>query len=419
MSYIMNDQPSSYFGSILSTYLDFPDNKPITVIDFKSFDGSFLSKLTRNADERFLYGMEEDRYSVNKSASTFERISNAHYMSQSKITNDAFSMAVVNPIIHGSFFETHFSDYDPFKIPDFATEERERIYGIEQQKDELDLNDEDETEEQKQKRIESIDKKVAKAIEERNIAYRRALREQEKRTESYRSDKFLLASAIRYLMPRGILVMITPKEFIDGQIAFKLANNFEDIKIIRMEEDEYKYQRKCIIIARKRVKPERQDVLPYELMQYKYKPYREIESVSPQATPLYYVPSQSKEAIVNFRVGPVTMEECLKAMRTSPLIDNFSADQIQSTSKKTPKPPTQLHKGHVSLTLASGLLNGYIGTGADQHLVKGTVIKQKSTSTEQVDNEETGDSRSETVEREYFNVGIKYVDRNGKFVKLL
>jgi SAM-dependent methyltransferase len=413
----INSPLTKFSSKMLHSYLGFPEGKPITALDVKCGNGEVLVELTRGAHEAFRYGIEPNEYFARQASERFVRVCRTEYKSQSKITNEAFSMVVVNPIINHRFVDEIFSDYDPFKIPNFEKEERERILAQEAMKDQLDLGAEGMTEEERAKQQEEVEKKIQKAIQDREIAYRRALREQEKRMEMFRDDKFLLSMATKYLAPKGILIFITPKEFIDGQICFKLANNYEDITIVRLDDDEYEQQRKCIIIAKKRQRVERDEKLAYELIQNKYRPYKEIPVLSFQQTPLYQVPSKKKEDVINFRIGPITMEEALQTMRRSTLIDNYIKTFGTVLDNVMPEPPTQLHKGHVSLLLASGLLNGYIGTGPDQHLVKGSVVKM---ATEVTEEEETINGiESKTVEREFFHIGIKYLDRYGNFHRLL
>jgi hypothetical protein len=417
-AHYMNEPLSKFTSKVLSTYLKFPDGKPITAIDVKCNNGDPLLEITKPAHERYLYGIESNHFLAGVAQSKgFIRVARSDYKSQSKITNDSFSLAIVNPIINNRFIDEIFNDYDPFKIPDFEKEERQRILAMEATKDQLDLSKDELTEEERIKQQEEIEKKIKKAAQERELAYRRALREQEKRMEIYRDDKLLLAMITKYLAPNGILIFVTPKEFIDGQICFKLANNYDDIRVYRLDDDEYEEQRKCIILARKKMKSTRESVLPYELMQYKYKPYREIPVLEVQAEPLYVVPSKSKEDVQTFRVGPITADEALQIIKKSPLVENYFKTYVQVFDNEIPRPPTQLHKGHVSLLLASGLLNGYIGSGPDQHLVKGSVVKM---TTEVQEEEETVNGREiKTIEREYFHIGIKYLDRYGEFHRLL
>jgi SAM-dependent methyltransferase len=411
----VNSPISKFTARLLNTYLRFPDNKPVTAFDVRCGNGETLNEITRNAYEAHKYGIESNDYLARQASEKFQRVCKTDYKSQAKITNDVFSLAVVNPIIDQRIQDEMLSDFDYFKDPDFEAEERARILALEATKDQLDLNLEDLTEEEKAKQQEEVEKKIQKAVQERKIAYLRVLREQEKRTETYRDDKFLLSMVTKYLAPRGILIFITPKELIDGQICFKLANNYEDIRIIRQEDDEYEKQRKCIIIARKRMRVIRDEETAAELMKTKRKSYKDIPTIEPQLEPLYDVPSKSAEDILNFRVGPITADEALQMMNRSPVINNYIKTYGMIFENEMPEPPTQLHKGHVSLLLASGLLNGYIGTGPNQHLVKGSVIKMSEERLE----EDPETEETKTVEREYFHIGIKYLDRYGQFHKLL
>ncbi|SFJ64037.1 hypothetical protein SAMN02799624_05316 [Paenibacillus sp. UNC496MF] len=411
----VNSPLSKFTARLLSTYLKFPDTKPVTAIDVKCGNGEALNELTRTAAIPFKYGIEPNDYLARVAGEKFHRVCKADYKSQSKITNDAFSLAIVNPVIDRRVQDEMLSNFDYFKDPDFEAEERTRILALEATKDQLDLNMDDLSEEDKAKQEESVEKKIQKAVQDRKIAYLRALREQEKRTELYRDDKFLLAMITRYLAPRGILVFITPKELIDGQICFKLANNYENIRIMRQEDDEYDAQRKCIIIARKRARVVRDEETAAQLMKYKRKSYKDIPTVAPQVEALYEVPTKAVEEILNFRVGPITGEEAMHLLTRATAVSTYIKTYGMAFENKMPKPPTQLHKGHVSLLLASGLLNGYIGTGPNQHLVKGSVIKMSQDREE----EDPETEETKTVEREYFHIGIKYLDRHGQFHTLL
>mgnify|MGYP001331218835 CR=1 FL=1 len=424
-AYGMNELLSRFSSRIISTYLAFPENKPCTALDIRCGRGEVLNEITRNSPFVSRYGIENKSFLVRVARENgFTKVCEADYKSPAKITNDAFSLVVANPEINISYFSDLFRDYDPFLIPNFEAEERARIEAMEAQKDMIDFGEEGLTEEMLQKRKEEmekrkeeIEKKIQKAVEEREIAFRRALREQERRSEAMRWDRFVLNFVSRYLAPGGILIFVTPKEFIDGQICFKLANNYEDIRVYRLSDDEYEEQRKCIIFAKKRKTPNRDQELAFRLMQYRLTPYKEIPVIDIQPEPLYQVPSISPDVIEYFRVGPISAEEVQQMFQRSNVIKNYISNYGTTLVNEVPQPPTQLHKGHVSLLLASGLLNGHIGTGPDQHLVKGSVIKMSS---QVMEEEDTLDGTQVRIkEREYFHIGIKYLDRNGEFTKLL
>ncbi|QHW35782.1 hypothetical protein GZH47_33350 (plasmid) [Paenibacillus rhizovicinus] len=414
----MNDPLSKITSRCIGTHLGFPENQPITALDIKCHDGEPLLEMTKKAAQPHRYGIEENTYQARLAQSNgFDKVCRSDYKSQSKITNEVFSMVLANPIVDDRFTDELFRDFDPFKVPNFEAEERARIEAMAQQMEMIDFGDEGQTEEEIQKRKEEADRQLKKAIEDREIAFRRALFEQEKRTEQYRWDRFVLNFVSKYLMPGGILVFVTPKEFIDGQICFKLASSYEDVKIFRLEDEEYAEQRKCIIFAKKRRQANRDQDAARVLMQYRLTPYKEIPEISFQQTPMYQVPMSKPEWIENFRVGPITGDEVLGALGKSPLISKYVETYGSVLNNEAPQPPTQLHKGHVSLLLASGLLNGHIGTGPDQHLVKGSVIKMSKETTEEEESEDGTDVRIK--EREFFNIGIKYLDRHGEFHRLL
>lgn len=419
----INDQLSRYTAKVLKSYLKFPEGKSITALDPKCEDGQVLYELTKSHELSYRFGAEPHMGDSIAAGRIFHKVSRANYMeAQAKITNDVFSLAIVNPTIHDKFMDEIFSDFDTFKVPDF---EAEAQTWIEQQKalreqyaSDIDFGDEGLTEEDIQKRQENMQKQIEKRIDDQKLAFRRALREQEKRFEFYRRDKYSLAFVTKYLAPGGILIFVTPKEFIDSQVAMKFTNNYEDIRVYRLDDDEYMDQRKCIIIAKKRMRPIRDDRHYISLMNTKLKPYKEIPVLQPQTEPLYELPSKLASEVQYFRVGNITPEEALMAISKSNVIDTYRATYSQTFDDVKPMPPTTLHKGHVSLLLASGLLNGYIGTGPDQHLVKGSVHKLSS----EIEEEETADDGSIEIkikEREYFSIGIKYLDRHGQFHKLL
>ncbi|WP_067923790.1 DUF6094 domain-containing protein [Alicyclobacillus shizuokensis] len=411
----MNEPLSKFTCQVIRTYLKFPEGQAVTALDYRCGDGEVLYEITRMHPETYRYGVTENQWQANRARERFTKVCTSSYKNESKVTPEAFSLVVMNPDVDSRLIDEIFRDYDPFTIPDFEAEVRRLLEAQEaQDEDVIDFGDEGLTEEEIQKRREKFEAKVRKTIEEREIAFRRMQREQERRMVTYRWDKFLLNLVSDKLAPNGILIFVTPKEFIDSQICFKLANQYDDIRVYRQDDAEYEEQRKCIIFARKRPKAIRDPEYAYELMQYKYRPYKEIPVISIQAQPLYQVPSKRQEDVLHFRVGPVTAEEALSFIRRSSLVSSYQQTYSQVLDNEVPKPPTQLHKGHVALMLASGYLNGYIGTGPDQHLVKGSVVKMSQETTEE---DEEGVTRIK--EREYYHIGVKFLDRHGQFHKLM
>ena len=455
----INEPLSDYTIKLLQMYLKFPEGQPITAMDWRAGDGSFLHRLTRNHEQSYLYGVSEykDDCDDMRNKYNFHRVSQADYRSEAKITNEVFSLMIVNPYIDQRLIEEVFHTVDPYNMPNFEEEIRANVLRQEEESrrlkeqmaDQIDFGElnEDNTEREKQETEEErqarIEKKIRTELEKRVKAWRMAMKEQQKKLSSMRWDSFLLQRATTYLRPGGILIMITPKEFIDDTIAFKLVNQYENIKILRLDDDEYEQYRKCIILAKKRKKATRdQYELGKAIARTKERPYksfgkiREItvpeghenyerqvfrqkvdamyEIIEPQLEPSYEVPPCDPEEIQSFRVGPVTGSEALLTLKKSKLIQSYREKYSQVLISKNPVTPTPLHKGHIMLLLTSGFLNGYIGTGPDQHLVKGSAIKDIREFTETDE-----DGNTKVVEREYYNIGVKLLNSKGEFRKIM
>ena len=457
----INDPLSEYATRLLRMYIKFPEDQPFTALDWNAQDGTFLSSLTKDGQKPFLYGISDSSYNCKiMREKEFHKVSEAHYRSEAKITNEVFSFMVVNPVVHENIIDMIFDSVDPYDMPNFETEIRESVMRQEEERRQLqeDLNDQidfsvlnddntektekEETAEQKEARLQ---KKIRIELEKRVKAWRMAMKEQQKRVSSLRFDNFLLQRATTYLRPGGILAMVTPKELIDDSIAFKLVNQFEDIKILRLDDDEYLEHRKCIILAKKRQKATREDhELGKAISRTKERPYKafgEIREVtctplesqdrydyevnrakvdaiydvlSPQIEPSYVVPIGDPEEVASFRVGPITGNEALSTLKKSKLMATYQEKYSQVFTNKNPVTPTPLHKGHIMLLLTSGFLNGYIGTGPDQHLVKGSAIKDVREFSEEDD-----EGNTRVVEREYYNIGVKLLNAQGEFRKIM
>ncbi|WP_410988437.1 hypothetical protein [Bacillus cereus] len=457
----INEPLSEYTTRILRSYLKFPEGASFTAMDWKAFNGQFLHQLTSAVrDNRKLYGVSSDYYGCDtmKNEYGFERAICSDYKSEAKITNDVFSLMVVNPNIDRRLVNEIFEQVDPYNMPDFEADARAYVRRQEEERnrlqnqlknqidfgklDEHNRNTESENSESEQEKEAKIELKIRKELENRIKTWRMAMKQQQKAIANMRYDTFLLQRATTYLRPGGILVFITPKEFIDDTITFKLVNQYEDIRIIRLDDEEYPDYRKCIVLAKKRRKATREQYeLGRLLSRTKEKPFRTFGHVREvtatdedrrlqqellaqvdamysvldfQSTPLYEVPISEAEEINSFRVGPVTAKEALEAINKSKVLSSYQETYSQTTNMKNPVAPTPLHKGHIMLLLTSGLLNGYIGKGVNQHLVKGSAIKDIHEFSEVEE-----DGTSKIVEREFYNIGVKLLDSNGEFRKIM
>lgn len=408
----------------ISSFLDFSGDS-YTALDMISKEGLSLNQITSSLKKVRKYAVtssdssywDNRYYQQAKEDYDYEKVCPAHYKNEHKITNNVFSIAYLNPEIHYALHSDIFTTLDPYLVPDFEKEEKARLEAELKQKNYLDFDEIELTQEQKTQYKEDFEKLLANAMEERRKQFYKDLREQEKRLEMYRDDRLLLSMYTRFLAKNGILIFVTPKEFLDPKICSRLATYYDQISIHRLPEEHYKEQRKCIIIARKTGQVQKNEQLYSKLIKFQtIIPYQQIPVLKNKEEPLYKMPVSFPKSVELFRVGQLTSEEASYLLNKSNGLDKFIKQYYNRAQEEKPKPSTHLRKGTLSLCLASGLLNGYIGTGHDAHLVKGSVMKMPGKLIQEED-EETG--QIVTKETEYFNIGIKYLDRYGNFVRLL
>lgn len=457
--HMLNDGIPKRIGEIIRTYLQFPENQSITAIDFNAKDGEFLQGLTQGAHQPLLYGATQDNYQYRRVKENFHRIFQSSYQAESKISHNAFSLMVLNEDINDKISEQIFNSVDQYTMPNFEEEIREQIEKEEKErvriqaqlKEQIDFgalnedNSEQEKTETEEERNARINKEVEDALMNKIRAWRLAMKEQQKSFGPFRWDSFLLQKAINHLKTGGILVYVTPKELIDETVAFKLVNQFEDIRILKLDTFSLERYGRTVILAKKRRKAtrefrdvgstiartkerpyrlfgearnitinEEEDPQGYERQVFRQQMDRMYGILSEQETPLYTVPSASEADVEEFRIGPITAKEALVVSQKSKLIETFQKTYAQTFINQNPMTPTPLHKGHIMLLLTSGFLNGYIGTGPDQHLVKGSATKEVR---EFSDTDDEGSIR--IVEREYYNIGVKLLNAQGEFRQIM
>lgn len=415
----VNEPVDKFTANILRTYLEFPEGEEILGVDLNAYTGDLLDILTtkhvHEGGERYLYAAADSRYDYMRLSASkkFHKIFNAHYKSEAKMTKEAFSLGIVNCEIQYSLYNQIFNSVstDMFVEPDYEEKARK---ALQLQTDELNLGDDGLTEEDIAKRDEEYKKRLEEKIKDSKRAFRAAVRQYEQKLALIRDDQYLLARITDRLMPGGILIMFTPKELIDQTISIRLNNQYEDIRVLRPETDRYLENRKCIIIARKRAKNINNKSKGIVMAETKFKPYKEIEEITIQQEPLYKVPKAQIKRVETFRLGPLTGDEVEEAASRSNLFTNYQEMFSQTMTEQAPTAPATLKKGHIMMLLTSGYLHGYIGEGANKHLVKGSATKLSRTS------EETDDEGvTSWKEREFYSISVKYLTRDGEFHRLI
>jgi hypothetical protein len=418
MSFSMNAPLSELTSEIISSYLHFPDDGS-NAIDLNAGSGYPLYNITKKINNIFLFAGTSFHDSEHSDLfkNSYVRFCLSDYKAETKITNQSFSFALVVPRINEYLMRDLFYHIDPYLIPDFEKEERDRIEMEKNQNQYLDFDDIEFTEEQKQKIQESMELKIQKSVQERKKEHLKNMKQQEEKANLYRDDLSYLKNMTNYLVKGGILCFVIPKEFLDLTISSRLAYHYEDIAIYRLSDSEYYRSKKCIIFAKKKLHPEKNPEEAQRIHQFQYQvSFQDIPVLSIQEQTLYTVPVTQKEMVKNFRVGPLSHQEVSTLFSKSTFISKYFEEQSKNFIHEKPKPPSQLREGHVSLCLTSGQLNGYVGTGPDQHLVKASVTKRIGRPIVEED-ETTG--QTIIKENEYFHSSIIYLNRYGSFHQLL
>jgi hypothetical protein len=227
------------------------------------------------------------------------------------------------------------------------------------------------------------------------------------RDGSERTEKVFLQGTVRYLMPGGVLVYIVPQPRMTGDVAKVLCHRFEGFNTYRFPDGEYERFRQVIVFGKRKGKNYIDEGCLGTLGMI---PHRDLPEIPLLDRPVYEVPASGEVRL--FRSSAIDEAELERELASSVLwekLDGHGGNNRDGLGR----PPLPLHTGHLGLLLASGCLDGTVGTGEDRHVVRGKV--EKITHTEQ---EYEGDV---IVEREVerYRVSIKVLTPDGEIRNLM
>jgi len=202
-----------------------------------------------------------------------------------------------------------------------------------------------------------------------NPPYDEFILEEESDAKTERQERAFLRMTVPYLDPGGVLIYIIPQNRLDKSIARLLASRFERIHVFRFPDPEYRDFRQIIVFG---VKKADNGLDEQEAWRLQNVPKMELSPLLHKSDISYPVPASGPLTL--FRSTLIDPEELQKHMAQSPLWRRFAVLTTRS-EVRIPRPPLPLHSGHLGLLLASGKLDGIVGTGDDTHLVKGRVRK--------------------------------------------
>jgi predicted RNA methylase len=185
-----------------------------------------------------------------------------------------------------------------------------------------------------------------------------------------REEQSFVERATRLLLPKGMLVLICPTTALAHNTAFQefLDCHYEDAALYRFP-DEHRQFRELVYFGTKRKTdvPRHQGHLRSLSLYSAYRPEDPVVGTEPRTWTLPVAPGPSR-----FQKAEYTEPELIEAVERSPL-----ARRLEPPAPPPPKtPPLPLHKGHVALLLASGMLDGLIEPeDGNVHVVRGTARK--------------------------------------------
>lgn len=226
-----------------------------------------------------------------------------------------------------------------------------------------------------------------------------------------RLELVFLKTCSRWLDVNGVLVLIIKQGQYTASLNERLNQVYEPIVHLQFPPGYYNGPHlaftQTVLIARKRVKPGKPDPsVPYLMGEI---PPGRIWSSTAQARLALPIPVKVGQAPTNWASSSVTPEEAAQAMAVSE-VPRF---QEEGGLIRAGSPPLPLKRGHLAQALASGVINGVYGQGADRHVSRGTVTRTTKRQSDVI-----GVDRSElatvlVTDTDQFEVNIRTAYRDG------
>lgn len=242
-------------------------------------------------------------------------------------------------------------------------------------------------------------------------------------TKSERKEFIELQRATRYLQPGGVMCYVIPSyRFADSKIARFLATHFEKSAIMRFTDDDYMDYKQCIFIGYKKttvMKTTHEGMMNFFLNMY------DENYIMDNVTPISeFVGVQSWKIPAMQRMIKTfysRLED--KNAYYEGIVNSTGFEAFQNRTKPRElsiggQPMLPLNAGQMALLLASGAVNGLIGTDDSLHLVQGMEIVGKK-----VEEEESvspkGYVSKKTIETTTRTVSVKVLTPLGVIKKLV
>lgn len=192
-----------------------------------------------------------------------------------------------------------------------------------------------------------------------------------------RDEKRFLIESIPLLMFGGLMIYIVPYYRLTEDLCRIICDNFEQVRIHRFLDAEFKQFKQVVVmgIRRRRADSEEEADILYSAAEHP----ETLPTADQLPSACYELPAVSKK-VETFRGAVFNEAELARQLAKSAGFDRlFAKSRLDSDPKR---PPLPLSIGQVGLIGGSGLINGLMECEYP-HIIKGRIIKEKHTVTDE------------------------------------
>jgi len=190
-----------------------------------------------------------------------------------------------------------------------------------------------------------------------------------------RLERVFLDRCGQYLAPDGVMVLIVKVDML-RQLANRIKTHYDILGHWRFPDPWYAGPslsfRQTVLVLRRRAQADLSSMTPEAYCAHKLR-LHDLKPLPATAGP-FQVPLGVTPSV--FTSGSITPDEFERFLAQSPI--HPSKVRPRATATQRP-PPMPLKRGHISMLLASGQMNGFYGKGATRHLARGSVVRRVKT----------------------------------------
>jgi tRNA1(Val) A37 N6-methylase TrmN6 len=216
---------------------------------------------------------------------------------------------------------------------------------------------------------------------------------------SQRAERSFLLDILRYLMLGGLLIYVIPFYRLDESICKILAENFDDLQVYKFEEYEFKKYKQIVVFGTLKSRSPDEIKATETLLRLSLNP-ENIPEITQLQAELFALPDKDI-SVKEFKGAEFNVNELAHQFSNSKSIEHIFDSSKLDTMHKNPLLP--LKAGQIGLIGGSGLMNGLVECDTP-HIIKGRVIKQKTTETTADWKNGADEIREVTSSRMVFNV---------------